>query len=74
MFYNKLPKFIENENNTILAGDFNMIEYLLLDKLGGNTSSIHLLDLNRIIEIKKETQFGRHMEENKSIQKIVYVS
>lgn len=34
MFYNKLPKFMENENNTILAGDFNMIEYLLLDKTG----------------------------------------
>ena len=31
-----------------------MIEDLLLDKLGGNTSSIHLLDLNRIIEIKNK--------------------
>ena len=42
-FYKELPKFIENENNTILAGDFNMIEDFFLDKLGCNKSSIHTI-------------------------------
>ena len=36
IFYKELPKFIEKENNTILAGDFNMIDNFFLDKLGGN--------------------------------------
>ena len=46
IFYKEIPKFIEKGNNTILAGDFNMIEDLFLDKLGDNTSNTHLIGLN----------------------------
>lgn len=38
---------------TILLGDFNMIEDIFLDKLGGNTSNWHLIGLNKLTEIKK---------------------
>ena len=54
IFYQKLPKFLEKGNNTILAGDFNMIEDIFLDKLGGNTSNTHLTGLNKLTEIKNE--------------------
>lgn len=47
-----MPKFIEKENNTILAGDLNMIEDIFLGKLGGNTSSTPLIGLNKLTEIK----------------------
>ena len=53
-FYKKQPKILEKGNNTILAGDFNMIEDKFLDKLGGNTSNTHLTGLNKLIEIKHE--------------------
>ena len=51
-FYQELPKYLEKQNNTILAGDFNMIEDISLDKLGGNTSSTHLIGLNKLTELK----------------------
>ena len=54
IFYNELPKIIENENNTIIAGDFNMIEDFSLDKLGGNKSSIHTIGLEKINKIKNK--------------------
>ena len=46
-FYWKLPKFLQKGNNTILAGDFNMIEDIFLDKSVGNTSNTHLIGLYR---------------------------
>ena len=54
IFYQKLSEFFEKGNNTILVGDFNMIEDKFLDKLGGNTSNTHLIGLNHLTEIKKE--------------------
>ena len=54
IFYKELPKFTEKENNTILAGDFNMIEDFFLDKLGGNKSSMHVIGLEKITEIKNK--------------------
>ena len=54
IFYKELPKFIEKENNTILGGDFNMIDDFFLDKLGGNKSSIHVIGLEKITEIKNK--------------------
>ena len=53
-FYKKQPKILEKGNNTILAGDFNMIEDKFVDKLGGNTSNTHLTGLDKHIEIKHE--------------------
>ena len=50
-FYQILPKFIE-KNSTILAGDFNMMEDIFLDKIGGNTSSIHQIGLNKLTDLK----------------------
>ena len=54
IFYKELPEFIEKGKNTILAGDFNMIEDIFLDKLGGTTSTTHLIGLNKLTEIKNE--------------------
>ena len=53
-FYKELSKFIENKNNTMLAGHFNMIEDFFLDKLGGNKSSIHTIGLEKINKIKNK--------------------
>lgn len=55
IFYQQLPDLIERGNNTILAGDFNMIENISLDKLGGNTSNTHLIGLDHLTKIKKTT-------------------
>ena len=53
-FYKELSKIIEKRNNTILAGDFNMLEDIFLDKLGGNTSNTHLIGLDNLTEIKNK--------------------
>ena len=53
-FYKELPKIIEKRNNTILAGDFNILEDIFLDKLGGNTSNTHLIGLDILTEIKNK--------------------
>ena len=53
-FYKELSKIIEKRNNTILAGNFNMLEDIFLDKLGGNTINTHLIDLDNLTEIKNK--------------------
>ena len=53
-FFKELHKIIEKRNNTLLAGDFNMLEDIFLDKLGGNTSNTHLIGLDIITEIKNQ--------------------
>ena len=52
-FYKELLKFIENKNNTMLAGHFNMIEDFFLDKLGGSKSSIHTIGSEKKNKKKK---------------------
>lgn len=44
-FYKKLSKHLEknNNNNLILAGDFNMVGGIYLDRKGGVPSNSHLL-------------------------------
>ena len=53
-FYKELSKIIEKRNTTILAGDFNMLEDIFLEKLGGNTSNTHLIGLDILTEMKKK--------------------
>ena len=53
-FYQKLPKFLAKENNTILAGNFNIIEDIFLHQKKSNTSNTHLIGLNKVIEIKMD--------------------
>ena len=45
-FYITLQNIIEKNKNTILAGDFNMIENLSLDRLGGNPNKTTQLAYN----------------------------
>ena len=45
-FYITLQNIIEKNKNTILAGDFNMIENLSLDRLGGNPNKTTQLEYN----------------------------
>lgn len=40
-FYNKLQELLENEKKTIFPSDFNMIENIFHDRLGGNTTNAH---------------------------------
>ena len=53
-YFHELQKIIENRNNTIVAGDFNMLEDILLDKLGGNKSNTQLVGLEKITDIKNQ--------------------
>ena len=53
-FFKEIQKSIEKRNNTILAGDFNMLEDILLDKIGGNRSNTHLIGLSTLTEIQNQ--------------------
>lgn len=63
-FCQKLSQFLDKDFNAILAGDFNMIANIFLDKLVGNTSNIHLISLEKLKEIK-----NKHDLENTWIKK-----
>ena len=45
-FYNNLQNFLEHDKKAILAGDFDMIENIFLDMLGGNPNNIQQLVYN----------------------------
>ena len=51
-FYLILQNVIEKNKNTILAGDFNMIENLSLDRLGGNPNKTHTIGIQSLNKIK----------------------
>ena len=51
-FFRNLQNHIKNANNLIIAGDFNMVEDLLLDRRGGNPSNSHLIGLEYLQKIK----------------------
>ena len=51
-FYEKLLKYVENHKKKILAGDFNMVENLFLDRKGGNPTNINQLGLQNLNRIK----------------------
>ena len=55
-FYKKLCKHLEknNNNNLILAGDFNMVEDIYLDRQGGTPSDSHLLGITHLQNIKEK--------------------
>lgn len=52
--YKNLQNYTNNTNNLILAGNFNMVEDLLLDRPGGNPSNSHLLGLDYLQKINKQ--------------------
>ena len=52
-FYKKLNTFEKNQK-TILAGDFNMVENLFLDRQRGNSSNTHLLGLDHLNKHKQQ--------------------
>ena len=51
-FYITLQNVIEKNKNTILAGNFNMIENLSLDRLGGNPNKTHTIGIKSLNKIK----------------------
>ena len=51
-FFRNLKTYTKNQNNPILAGDFNMIEDPLLDRKGGN-SSFSLIGIKYLQQIKQ---------------------
>ena len=62
-FYKERHKYITQEDNMILGGDFNMVEDLLLDRQGGNPNATRTLGLNPLTKIKQKyyyrQTFGR---------------
>ena len=55
-FYKKISEHLEknNKNNLILAGDFNMVEYIYLHRKGETPSNSHLLDITHLQNIKEK--------------------
>ena len=53
-FYNKLHNFIKYNEKTILAGNFNMIENIFLDRLGRNPNNTHTIGVQNLICIKNK--------------------
>lgn len=49
---NKFYKKLLEKEKTILAGDFNMVENLFLDRLGGNPSKTHMIGFQKLNESK----------------------
>ena len=64
-FYKSLKQYITAKQNIILGGDFNMVEDLLLDRLGGNPNNTHMLGLNFLTEIKKQKKLIDILEKRK---------
>ena len=52
-FYQQLKKYIEPKQHLILAGHFNMVEDLLLDRPGRNPSNIHKLGFDHLNKVKQ---------------------
>ena len=55
-FFRNLQNYIANTNNTIIAGDFNMVEDVMLDRRGGTPSNSHLLGLQYLQQIKEKNK------------------
>ena len=55
------------KQNIVLGGDFNMVEDLFLDRLGGNPNNTYMLDLDSLTEIKQTKNFDRYMEKRNLI-------
>ena len=51
-FYKSLKQYITAKQNIILGGDFNMVEDVLMDRLGGNPNNTHMLGSNFVLAIK----------------------
>ena len=48
-FFNKnLQNFIKCDQKTILASDFNMIENIFLDRIGGNPNNTHTCSIQAV--------------------------
>ena len=61
-FTKKLSKHLEkNNNDLILAGNFNMVEDIYLDKKGGTPSNSHLLGITHLQKIKEKILPTGHM-------------
>ena len=65
-----LQNFIKCDQKTILAGDFNMIENIFLDRIGGNPNNTHTFGIQavncmkskyKLIDISRKTNpYKRH--------------
>ena len=53
-FYINLQKFIDYDQKTIIAGDFNMIENLFLDRIGGNPNKTHTIGSKTFKTVKNK--------------------
>ena len=52
--YVNLQKFIDYDQKTIIAADFNMIENLFLDRIGGNPNKTHTIGFETFKAVKNK--------------------
>ena len=68
-FYINLQKFIDYDQKTIIAGDFNMIENLFLDRIGGNPNKTHTIGCETFKIVKDKLNLIDIWRKNNPFQK-----
>ena len=69
-FYKNLENVIDLNKTTILACDFNMIENISLDRLGGNPNKTHTIGLENLEKIKNKLNLIDTWRKNNPFQKL----
>ena len=68
-FYINLQNFINYDEKTIIAGDFNMIENTFLDMTGGNPNKTHTIGLETLKTVKNKLNLIDIWRKNNPFQK-----
>ena len=68
-FYINLQNFIDYNQKTIIAGDFNMIENLFLDRIGGNPNKTHTIGSETFKTVKIKLNLIDIWRKNNPLQK-----
>ena len=68
-FYINLQSYIDYNKETILAGDFNMIESIFLDRIGRNLQKTHTIGIETLQVIKNKLNLTDLWRKNNPFQK-----
>ena len=68
-FYTNLQNFIDYDQKTIIAGDFNMIENTLVDWTGGNPNKTHTIGSETLKIVKNKLNLIDIWGKNNPFQK-----
>ena len=64
-FFQSLTDLTINTQNTIIGGDFNMVEELK-DRLGDTVNNTHLVGSENLKKTNSNSKFSRYMQKSKS--------